>query len=200
MNLEKLYDLSGPCGLVIVLIGIVAVYISIRNYLYTSFAWKNFKKTFVNTSTNEEKCLKDYQGGNPLLNIIYAMVTTHQQHSDDLRAVVVYLFNKNFRSVTNGLIVLKLITVISPLLGLLGTVLGMLTIFEEISKLSNQDPQILALGIWQALITTVMGLCVAIPTLVMFYLLSMRMKIFLMETIEHTYQAISSFNKVDRRA
>lgn len=44
MNLEKLYDLSGPCGLVIVLIGIVAVYISIRNYLYTSFAWKNFKK------------------------------------------------------------------------------------------------------------------------------------------------------------
>lgn len=98
------------------------------------------------------------------------------------------------------MIVLKLITVISPLLGLLGTVLGMLTIFEEISKLSNQDPQILALGIWQALITTVMGLCVAIPTLVMFYLLSMRMKIFLMETIEHTYQAISSFNKVDRRA
>ena len=76
MNLEKLYDLSGPCGLVIVLIGIVAVYISIRNYLYTSFAWKNFKKTFVNTSTNEEKCLKDYQGGNPFLNIIYAMVTT----------------------------------------------------------------------------------------------------------------------------
>lgn len=200
MNLEKLYDLSGPCGLVIVLIGIVAVYISIRNYLYTSFAWKNFKKTFVNTSTNEEKCLKDYQGGNPFLNIIYAMVTTHQQHSDDLRAEVVYLFNKNFRSVTNGLIVLKLITVISPLLGLLGTVLGMLTIFEEISKLSNQDPQILALSIWQALITTVMGLCVAIPTLVMFYLLSMRMKIFLMETIEHTYQAISSFNKVDRRA
>ena len=180
MNLEKLYDLSGPCGLVIVLIGIVAVYISIRNYLYTSFAWKNFKKTFVNTSTNEEKCLKDYQGGNPFLNIIYAMVTTHQLHSDDLRAEVVYLFNKNFRSVTNGLIVLKLITVISPLLGLLGTVLGMLTIFEEISKLSNQDPQILALGIWQALITTVMGLCVAIPTLVMFYLLSMRMKIFLM--------------------
>lgn len=118
MNLEKLYDLSGPCGLVIVLIGIVAVYISIRNYLYTSFAWKNFKKTFVNTSTNEEKCLKDYQGGNPFLNIIYAMVTTHQQHSDDLRAEVVYLFNKNFRSVTNGLIVLKLITVISPLLGL----------------------------------------------------------------------------------
>lgn len=200
MNLEKLYDLSGPCGLVIVLIGIVAVYISIRNYLYTSFAWKNFKKNFVNTSTNEEKCLKDYQGGNPFLNIIYAMVTTHQQHSDDLRAEVVYLFNKNFRSVTNGLIVLKLITVISPLLGLLGTVLGMLTIFEEISKLSTQDPQILALGIWQALITTVMGLCVAIPTLVMFYLLSMRMKIFLMETIEHTYQAISSFNKVDRRA
>lgn len=93
---RKLYDLSGPCGLVIVLIGIVAVYISIRNYLYTSFAWKNFKKTFVNTSTNEEKCLKDYQGGNPFLNIIYAMVTTHQQHSDDLRAEVVYLLIRTF--------------------------------------------------------------------------------------------------------
>ncbi|MGN0902890.1 MAG: MotA/TolQ/ExbB proton channel family protein, partial [Succinivibrio sp.] len=126
---------------------------------------------------------------------ILAMVSTHQNHTDDLRAEVMYLFYRNFKTIMNSLTVLKMISVISPLLGLLGTVTGMITIFEEISHVTAQDPKILSSGIYHALVTTVLGLSVAIPVLVVFYLLSLRMKIFLSESIEYTYQAVSSFNR-----
>ncbi len=57
---------------------------------------------------------------------------------------------------------------ISPLLGLLGTVIGMIKVFAVITSLGVGDPKVLADGISQALITTAAGLSVAIPT-VMFY-------------------------------
>ncbi len=64
-----------------------------------------------------------------------------------------------------GLIVLEIIAGISPLIGLLGTVLGMLTVFKAITAHGIGDPQVLANGISQALLTTIAGLCVAIPAL-----------------------------------
>ena len=57
---------------------------------------------------------------------------------------------------------------ITPLLGLLGTVIGMIKVFAVITSLGVGDPKVLADGISQALITTAAGLSVAIPT-VMFY-------------------------------
>ena len=64
-----------------------------------------------------------------------------------------------------GLIVLEIIAGISPLIGLLGTVLGMVTVFDAITAEGIGDPQVLSDGISKALITTVAGLCVAIPSL-----------------------------------
>ena len=64
-----------------------------------------------------------------------------------------------------GLTVLEVVAAVSPLLGLLGTVLGMVQIFEAITAAGLGDPQVLAGGIGKALITTVAGLCVAIPAL-----------------------------------
>lgn len=62
-----------------------------------------------------------------------------------------------------GLTMLEIIAGASPLLGLLGTVLGMVEVFDAISVEGLGDPQILSKGISQALITTIAGLCVAIP-------------------------------------
>lgn len=64
-----------------------------------------------------------------------------------------------------GLTVLEIVAGISPLIGLLGTVLGMVTVFSAISEAGMGDPQVLSAGISKALITTVTGLCVAIPAL-----------------------------------
>jgi biopolymer transport protein ExbB len=58
------------------------------------------------------------------------------------------------------------IAAITPLLGLLGTVVGMIKVFSAITTAGVGDPTVLAGGISEALITTAAGLCVAIPTLI----------------------------------
>lgn len=60
---------------------------------------------------------------------------------------------------------LKLIAAVAPLLGLLGTVTGMIETFQSITLFGTGDPKLMASGISQALMTTVLGLVVAIPVL-----------------------------------
>ena len=55
---------------------------------------------------------------------------------------------------------------ISPLLGLLGTVLGMIDVFSALNQSGARDPSVFAGGIGEALITTAVGLCIAIPSLI----------------------------------
>lgn len=70
------------------------------------------------------------------------------------------------RRLETGLSTLSLLTRVAPLLGLLGTVFGMITTFSRISETrAGVDMNMLAGGIWQALLTTVAGLCIAIPAL-----------------------------------
>lgn len=73
-----------------------------------------------------------------------------------------------------GLTVLEIIAAISPLIGLLGTVLGMVEVFNAITVEGLGNPRVLSDGISQALITTVAGLCVAIPALAFHSLFSKR--------------------------
>ena len=64
-----------------------------------------------------------------------------------------------------GLSLLKIIAMVAPLLGLLGTVTGMIIVFQAITIYGAGDPKAMAGGISSALVTTVLGLVVAIPTL-----------------------------------
>ncbi len=65
---------------------------------------------------------------------------------------------------------LEVIATISPLMGLLGTVIGMVRAFNKVAEYSGQvDPSLLAGGIWEALLTTAAGLSVAIPAVVMLH-------------------------------
>ena len=69
--------------------------------------------------------------------------------------------------IESGLNLLKIISMVAPLLGLLGTVTGMIITFQMITLFGAGDPKAMAGGISQALITTVLGLVVAIPTVLM---------------------------------
>ncbi len=71
---------------------------------------------------------------------------------------------------------LKIISVVAPLLGLLGTVTGMIITFQAISLFGTGDPKLMANGISQALITTALGLMVAIPTVLLHTLVAGRAK------------------------
>ncbi|MFQ3573843.1 MAG: MotA/TolQ/ExbB proton channel family protein [Thermodesulfovibrionales bacterium] len=70
---------------------------------------------------------------------------------------------RQLRSIEGGLSWLGLISTITPLLGLTGTVTGMIKAFMVIAHSSTVNPSMLASGIWEALITTAAGLLVAIP-------------------------------------
>lgn len=70
---------------------------------------------------------------------------------------------KQIRGIEKGLSWLGLIATIAPLLGLTGTVTGMIKAFMVISNSTSVNPSMLAGGIWEALITTAAGLLVAIP-------------------------------------
>ena len=75
-----------------------------------------------------------------------------------------------------GISWLGTIAALAPLLGLTGTVLGMIEVFQRMTVETGADSQVLAGGIWMALVTTVLGMLVAMPTLVLHRLLQGRVQ------------------------
>jgi biopolymer transport protein ExbB len=69
---------------------------------------------------------------------------------------------------------IKVIAAVAPLLGLLGTVVGMIRTFQAITLFGTGDPKLMAGGISQALVTTVLGLVVAIPLVFLHSLVAAR--------------------------
>ncbi|TDI58877.1 MAG: energy transducer TonB [Alphaproteobacteria bacterium] len=83
---------------------------------------------------------------------------------------------KDSPAIEKTLPIIKVISVVAPLMGLLGTVTGMIQTFQAITLYGAGDPQIMAGGISQALVTTVLGLLVAIPLTLLYTLVSSRAK------------------------
>jgi biopolymer transport protein ExbB len=82
-----------------------------------------------------------------------------------LREEVVRVANFHLERLRSYLRALEVIGTLSPLLGLFGTVLGMIAAFKELEAAGNQvNASLLSRGIWEALLTTAVGLTVAIPT------------------------------------
>jgi biopolymer transport protein ExbB len=93
---------------------------------------------------------------------------------------------------------LSLIGRIAPMLGLLGTVMGMVKAFQKIASVSAvPDPSLLAGGIWEALITTVFGLVVGIPALVANHLYVSRVHRIAFQ-MKHTGEELLSLIKNDQ--
>ena len=83
------------------------------------------------------------------------------------REEVTRLAQRELGALRTGLRPLELIVTIAPLIGLLGTVLGMIEAFQALEASGGQaDPAVLAGGIWEALLTTAAGMAVAIPAAV----------------------------------
>lgn len=93
----------------------------------------------------------------------------HQGASRDLLDEVISLKGSSeLKRLNKNLHILELIGRIAPLMGLLGTVIGMVAAFQQVASARGAiDPSLLAGGIWEALITTVAGLCVAIPAMIL---------------------------------
>ncbi len=191
MTLSEMYVLIGPAGVAILVLSVLGVYLLARNMIYLRLVAKEFKARF--SLLEAEGRLDDFCAcqRNPLVAVVGSVVQTHFAHSQDMRAEVAYLFHRHFGRVNNGLGGLRLIAALAPMLGLLGTVLGMVTVFKVLASTAAYDPKLLAQGIWEALITTIMGLVVAIPCLVAAHWLGRKLHGFRIEAVEHSYRALS---------
>jgi len=95
-------------------------------------------------------------------------LTTQAEFSEFRDELLMTIDDSTKEYVTRFLPVLNTVSNVSPLLGLLGTILGMITAFESIAESGTGDPRVVAGGISEALITTATGLIIAIPALVFY--------------------------------
>ena len=117
----------------------------------------------------------------PFARVIEEVIRTrHIEHPQAVEAVHA-AGRTQVASLERGLTLLEIIASVSPLLGLLGTVLGMVTVFNAITAQGIGDPQVLSDGISKALVTTVAGLIIAIPALAFHSWLSRRVDDYAME-------------------
>jgi biopolymer transport protein ExbB len=100
------------------------------------------------------------------------------------------------KRLTVRLHLLELIGKIAPMLGLSGTVLGLTRTFQTVAAVRRYtDPSILAGGIWEALITTVAGLFIAIPALICYHLYENRIKTIAFELRSYGEEAVVALGK-----
>ena len=124
---------------------------------------------------NAKKLLVEIQEiKNPLARIIEVVILTKSDRRFDKEsreAEISRIISIEIRNLENYLGGLEVVASISPLLGLFGTVLGMIKAFLNLEKAGSQiDPALLAGGIWEALLTTAFGLAIAIPALAAYHL------------------------------
>ncbi|WP_240722344.1 MotA/TolQ/ExbB proton channel family protein [Poseidonocella sp. HB161398] len=99
-----------------------------------------------------------------LLCAAYDSIALHHYSQEDAEAEMERVARGLLTEARSGLKLLELIATIAPLLGLLGTVIGMISAFQALQEAgSRADPAMLAGGIWEALLTTAAGMAVAIP-------------------------------------
>lgn len=121
----------------------------------------------------------------PIAHIIRAGILKHDRSRQEIRESIEDAGHQEVPRLEKHLSLLATIAHVSPLLGLLGTVTGMVRAFqiiqEKTASFSPVSPGDLAGGIWEALLTTVAGLIVAIPTVVIYNYLVNRVDEFVLE-------------------
>ncbi len=104
----------------------------------------------------------------PFANVIMAGLGSRELAPEEIKENIVDQGRQEIGDLEKGLVVLETVASVSPLLGLLGTVIGMIKVFQEISEVGVGQGNLLAGGIAEAILTTAAGLFVAIPSLVLY--------------------------------
>ena len=145
---------GGIVGYCIIALGLVGLFIAIWRWLSLS---KDSKKVTAQLSSQTAS------NDNPLGRVLSAYDETKGADTETVELKLSEAALKEMPNLTKGLLFIKVIAAVAPLMGLLGTVTGMIKTFQVITLYGAGDPKLMAGGISQALMTTVLGLCVAIP-------------------------------------
>lgn len=138
----------------------------------------------------EEALIVCQRAGTPLARIYLAALRSMGKSRDQVKTVTEEVGAREAAPLERYLGLLGTIANISPLLGLLGTVMGMIEAFTVISVQGGGTPATLGGGISQALITTAAGLVVAIPTILLHKYLTSRMDRIVLEMEENSLHLV----------
>ncbi|GAB2687593.1 MotA/TolQ/ExbB proton channel family protein [Aliiglaciecola aliphaticivorans] len=166
-SLEERIHQGDLVGYIIIAVGAVGILVAF---------WRFVVLTLVGAKVNSQLKSSKISEGNPLGRVL----KVKDEHPNaDTEALELHLTEAILAEVPKlgrFLTLVKMISVVAPLGGLLGTVTGMIVTFQQITLFGTGDPKIMAGGISSALITTVLGLVVAIPTTLLYALLNTQSK------------------------
>ncbi len=122
-----------------------------------------------------ENLIKPYKKNNwPVVNVLAAGLAGRHEDRETLESILQEAILREVPRLEQSLSVLAILGAIAPLLGLLGTVTGMIDTFRVITLYGTGDPKMMSGGISEALITTELGLAIAIPIMLFHTFLSRR--------------------------
>lgn len=149
---------SGVIGYLILAIGVAGLLIVIWRGVVLSMDWMRIKAQLLQDENYDN---------NPLGRLRKNIVTLPARSSEILAARLDEIVGQESSRLFFGLTALTVFAAVTPLMGLLGTVIGMIETFQSISLFGTGDPKLMAGGISYALVTTQLGLAVAIPLLLL---------------------------------
>ncbi|WP_425101307.1 MotA/TolQ/ExbB proton channel family protein [Tropicibacter sp. S64] len=176
-SLRQIYDLGGP---VVLLLGVLSVLVmTVVLYKLWQFAaagvgrHKALAQAVAAWDAGDRAAARGHLGrSRSYLAPVVEMAMAGQGDAERLEAEA----ELRFATLERGFRLLDSVAQLAPLLGLFGTVLGMISAFQALQAAGSQvDPSILAGGIWVALLTTAVGLAVAMPTTAILSWLEARM-------------------------
>lgn len=164
-NLKERVDQGGTVGYVILALGLIGLLIGVERFISLSL---------IGGKVNSQLKSKTASNNNPLGRV---MLVKDENTASDAETLELKLSERILQEVpvlTTRLTFIKIISVVAPLIGLLGTVVGMINTFQAITLFGTGDPKLMAGGISQALVTTVLGMVVAIPMIFISTILNSR--------------------------
>jgi biopolymer transport protein ExbB len=142
-------------------IGFLTIGLGALAFIWGVYKWVTLSMT--NGAVRAQMRRQKPSKSNPLGRIMLAYEALSNKNPEAVSLALDDAILKEIPKLESGLNLVKIISNVAPLLGLLGTVVGMVITFQSITLFGTGDPQIMASGISVALMTTVIGLVVSIP-------------------------------------
>jgi biopolymer transport protein ExbB len=158
----------------------------------TDRVWK-----LVETRTLNDRHIEALGRNSPLGRVLAAGLTNRSRGREIMKEVIEDTGRHVVHELERFLNPLGTIAAITPLLGLLGTVTGMIQAFEAITSEGVGDPRVLSGGIGEALITTAAGLIVAIPALIGYRYLRGLVDFLVVEMEKEAMKLVQAFDRLD---
>ena len=155
---EQVEANAGVIGFIIIGVGVIGIILGFFRLLML---------TLVSVKVRSQLKSDKASNNNPLGRVLMVAESNPNADTETLELKLGEAILKETPSLESLLTLIKMIATIAPLGGLLGTVTGMIQVFQQITVYGAGDPTIMAGGISQALMTTVLGIVVAIPTIFM---------------------------------